>query len=172
MKVLSQHVPEGSEENHGNLRIASDPQKFEPGVPCFECDHWVSQFCKINLFQFWYGAILEGTLKADDGTHAVFRDYLNVLTNLVSFRSIGTLTAVGSDATVLYGWIKRKENLKVFVCHRRNCEYHCVLRRDVVWSGRWIDMTTFVRNLLPPYFALKMEVPGFSSHTTLASHLK
>lgn len=113
-----------------------------------------------------------GTLKADDSTHAVFRAYLNVLMNLVPFKSIGPFSAVGSDATGLYVLIKRKENLKVFVCHRGNCEYHCVLRRDIVWSGRWIDLTTFVRNLLPPYFALKMEVPGFSSHTTLASHLK
>jgi hypothetical protein len=60
--------------------------------------------------------------------------------------------------------------IKVFYFHRGNCSYRCVMTRDIVWSGRWIDLTTYLRNLLLPYFALKIEVPGLSSHTTLASH--
>jgi hypothetical protein len=103
--VLSQRVPEGSEESHGNLRITSDPQRFEPGVPCFECDH-----VKLICLNFHTVPFLGGTLKSDDSTHTVFRAQLSVLKTSVSFKSIGPR----SDTTGLYGFIKHKENLKVF----------------------------------------------------------
>ena len=73
MKVLSWHVPGVTHENHGNLRIADDPPRFETCISCFEFKHCVNQFCKIKFFDFvTAGFFFYKAVKSDDGTHTLF----------------------------------------------------------------------------------------------------